>query len=455
MRRGTVSVTMMPSTPLLDALKSAIGPRMNVLAESIFMSKIEQTEVLVVGAGPAGMFTALLLAQNGIKTQIIDQESRTAAHSYSCALHPRTHELLRRTRVTFDAIEFGHHIDTVGFYEGNTRRAEAKLSDLPVKFPFALVLAQSTLENFLEQRLRHAGVKIHWNHRLANVEMNGQKATATIEKLADIGKGFITPEFVTAVERELRTEARFVVGADGFNSIVRQRLGIQCQRVGDPQYYVVYEVEADGEFGHEAKAVFDDGTCSVFWPLSGTRCRWSFQLKAAREPKDFPQKARAPLMIVESASNHDSLHHLRQLLKERAPWFQNAPQEVVWAVDVQFEPWLARHFGKEQCWLVGDAAHQTGPVGMQSMNIGFREAADLTDALTQILRKGGSKELLQTYERTHSIEWQRLLGLRGAVQVTDKTAPWVRQHATRIVGSIPASGDDLDYLLKRLEIELA
>ncbi len=409
----------------------------------------------MVGAGPIGMFAALQLAQNGIKTQIIDQESRTAAHSYSCALHPRTHELLHQTKVTLDAIEFGQRINSVGFYEGNTRHAEAKISELPAKYPFALVLAQSTLENFLEQRLRHAGVNVQWNHRLANFTMDDQSVSTTIEKLANKGNCFVGPEFEAGVEKELRTEARFVIGADGFNSMVRQRLGIQRQRTGTPQFYVVYEVEVDGDCGHEAKVVLDASTCSVCWPLSDTRCRWSFQLRAARTVKEFPPKDRAPLVMVESASNHDSLPLLRQLLKERVPWFKSALQEVIWAVDVQFEPWLADGFGKGRCWLAGDAAHQTVPAGMQSMNIGFREAADLTDALTQILRKGGSEELLQSYEHTQLLEWERLFSLRGAVQVTDKTAPWVRQHAARIVGCIPASGDDLSYLLKRMEITLA
>ncbi len=418
------------------------------------MSNIGRTEVLVVGAGPVGMYTALLMAQNGISTQVIDQESRTAAHSYSCALHPRTLELLHRTSSASDVIDLGHRINSVAFYEGNERRAEAKLSDLPVKFPFAVVLAQSSLENLLEKRLRSAGVKIHWNHRLANVEMNGQTVTATIEKLGNVGKGFIVPEFDIAVEKELRTEAAFVIGADGFNSMVRQRLGIQCQHAGVPQYFVVYETEVVGACGNEAKIVLDEGKSSVLWPLSDTRCRWSFQLSTAKTSEDFPQKDRKPLMIVEPASDHDSLHHLQKLLKERAPWFQTPVQKVVWAIDVQFEPWLARHFGKEKCWLAGDAAHQTGPAGMQSMNMGFREGAKLTDALTQILRRGGSGKAFQSYERTQLSEWQQLLGLSGTVRTTDKTAPWVREHAARIVGTIPASGDDLGYLLKRLEIEL-
>jgi 2-polyprenyl-6-methoxyphenol hydroxylase-like FAD-dependent oxidoreductase len=418
------------------------------------MSNLDQTEVLVVGAGPVGMFTALLLAQNGIKTQVIDQASRPAGHSYSCALHPRTIELLRQTAVVSEAAGLGRRIDIVGFYEGNSRCAEVKLSDLPVKFPFALVLPQSTLERLLEERLREAGVKIHWNHRLANLEMNGNATTATIEKLGASGKGFIVPEFENVVAKELQTQACFVVGADGFNSTVRQRLGIQCQRKSAPQYFVVYEVESSDDCGHEARVVLDNSTTSVFWPISDTRGRWSFQLSGATTPDDFPRKDRDQFIIVESPSDHDSLHHLRQLLQERAPWFKNALQGVLWAVDVQFEPWMARHYGKDQCWLAGDAAHQTGPAGMQSMNIGFREAADLAHALTKNLRQGGSTDMFQWYERTYLPEWQQLLGFNGASKVTDKDDPWVQRHAARIAGSIPASGDDLGHLLKLLEIKL-
>ncbi len=124
------------------------------------MSNVDQTEVLVTGAGPVGMLTALLLAQNGIKTRIIDQESRTAGHSYSCALHPRSIKLLYQAGLADQAIEFGRRIDTVGFYEGNTRRAEVRFSELPVEYPFALVLEQSSLENLLEQKLRQAQVRV-------------------------------------------------------------------------------------------------------------------------------------------------------------------------------------------------------------------------------------------------------------------------------------------------------
>ena len=120
---------------------------------------------------------------------------------------------------------------------------------------------------------------------------------------------------------------------------------------------------------------------------------------------------------------------------------------------MQFEPRLARQFGRNRCWLVGDAAHQTGPVGMQSMNIGFREAVDLVESLTQILRKNAPEDLLRAYDRTHWCEWQRLLGFKAVPPAADKASEWVRQRAVRIASCIPASGADLSALLSQLGIE--
>jgi 2-polyprenyl-6-methoxyphenol hydroxylase-like FAD-dependent oxidoreductase len=399
------------------------------------------------------MFTALLLAQDGIKTRLIDQESRTAEHSYSCALHPCSIKLLRQVGLAYEAIQSGQRIDSVGFYQENARRAEVRLSELPMEFPFALVLEQSALEKLLEEKLRQVNVTIDWNHRLAGLEMNDRGVTATVEKLVMTGKGYGVPDFAVSVEKSVPAHARFVVGADGSNSLVRRQLGIEFERAGDPQHFAVYEIEASGVCGSEAKVVLDDSSTSVLWPLSEARCRWSFQVAPDKAGEDFPQKERNRMVVVESPSEQDSLHRLHRLLEDRAPWFENLVEDVVWATDVQFEPRLARQFGRDFCWLVGDAAHQTGPVGMQSMNVGFREAADLARALTQILRKGGSAESLRGYESVYRCGWRQLLDFTTRTPVMEAATEWARQRVDRIVGSLPASGADLICLMKQLGID--
>lgn len=416
------------------------------------MAHKNQTEVLVVGAGPVGMFTALLLARGGVETQIIDQAPQTAGHSYACALHPRTLSLLSEAGIAATALGASKRIESVAFYQGAARQATVQLSRLAVPFPFALALAQSGLEDLLQSELRRSGVEIAWNHRLSQLENHEEGASASIERLASTGQGYSVPEFELTVKDSVRVEARFVIGADGQNSTVRQRLGIPFAPAAAPQFFVVYEGEAGEESGQEVKVVLDEATDSVMWPLAGRRLRWSFQLPATGMLEEFPSKDRQRVVVVESPGEKDSLHQLRKLLKERAPWFECPIEEVVWGTDVQFEPRLARQLGKGCCWLAGDAAHQTGPVGMQSMNIGFREAADLVAAIGAVLRGDKGVDLEKRYGHEHWQEWKRQLGLASMPQVRGAANEWVRRRALRILSSLPASGHELSELLNSLGI---
>src|SRR6266516_150270 len=110
------------------------------------MLREETTEVLVAGAGPVGMITAILLAENGIRVKVVDKESSTATHSYACALHPGSLQLMEQIGLAEDIIKMGRRVDTVGLYDGKRRRAEIKLSGLAGDFPFVVVLPQRALK---------------------------------------------------------------------------------------------------------------------------------------------------------------------------------------------------------------------------------------------------------------------------------------------------------------------
>jgi len=81
--------------------------------------RTERTDVLVVGAGPVGLFSALQLASQDIDVIVIDRESGPAARSYACVLHQSTLGLLDQHGLIDEAIEVGQRIDTVGFYDEN------------------------------------------------------------------------------------------------------------------------------------------------------------------------------------------------------------------------------------------------------------------------------------------------------------------------------------------------
>ena len=409
-----------------------------------------EIDALVVGAGPVGMFTALALAHHGIRTRIIDKESRTAGHSYACALHPSSLKLLSDFGVGKDLAERGRHITSVAFFDGTSKRADLALSKIPGDYPFVLVLEQSGLEDLLEETLQGKGVKVEWNHRLQDLQPEDDAVTATVEKFASSGHGFIVPEFEPSVQSVETIRAAIVIGADGQNSMVRRRLNIDSYHFREPQEFAVYETELADDPGDEMRVVLAAATANVMWPLTGNRCRWSFQMVAADPPEEFPTKDRERLIMVEPAWDQSKRDTLDWLLRQRAPWFNSTIKKITWGTRVNFDWRLAHSFGKNRCWLAGDSAHQTSPVGMHSMNVGLREAADLAAALKEILRHHAALSLLQAYDTQQLAEWRRLLGLAGGPQVSEKTNEWVQQHRGRIVSSIPASGNDLVLLLKSL-----
>src|SRR5579871_6913032 len=218
------------------------------------MSRKDETEVLVVGAGPAGMLTALVLAGEGIRVKIIDKEYRTAAHSYACVLHPGTLQALERLGLAEAICALGRPIETMAFYEGESRQAEIRFSKLGEKFPYALVLLQSAFEDILEQRLlARGGVKVLWNHHLRDLEFKEKSVAAAIDKLVQTAKGYGVADWDWTVQKRLETTAAFVVGADGHDSIVRSRLEIDYERLGSPEQFAVFEFETDHEPGHEVR----------------------------------------------------------------------------------------------------------------------------------------------------------------------------------------------------------
>ena len=108
------------------------------------------------------------------------------------------------------------------------------------------------------------------------------------------------------------------------------------------------------------------------------------------------------------------------------------------------------HYGEGRCWLAGDAAHQASPGGMQSMNLGLAEAADLADKIKSILHGDSDLDMLQDFDRVHRAEWKELLGLKAPDETPETLSPWARQHLPTLLGNLPVSGDDLNHLLKTL-----
>ncbi len=416
-----------------------------------------RTQALVVGAGPVGMLTALVLAKGGVQTEIVDRNQGPAARSYACALHPGTLRLLDQFGIACGLIKHGRRIDTVALYEGGEREAELRLNTLGGPFPFVLVVPQRTLEEHLEYALdRLAKVQVKWNHSLTGLERSpAGELIATIDKRAHTSRGYIVPDWGWMVERTEQRHAEFVLGTDGPHSLVRRLLGIEPEHGTAAEGFAIHEFTTDTDPGHELRLVLSEHGLGALWPLGDDRCRWMLQLADASAAEELPAKEFRALQIVEPEADRTHREQLAAWTRTHAPWFTGGVREIEWSVAVQFEAWRARSFGRERVWLAGDAGHQTGPVGMQGMNVGLREAVGLGRAVCSVIRDGASDDVLAAYGRARSSEWGSLLGLEGALHPTTSIPSWVDHQAKRLLPCLPASGPDLARLLKQVGLEFA
>ncbi len=416
-------------------------------------------EVLVVGAGPVGLFTALSLARKNVSVRIIDTGVWACTHSYALALHPAALSLFDELGLKEKVLKDAYPVNKVAFYDKQQRRAEATVGSPDASLA---VLRQDNIENLLESELENAGVKVSWRHEAANIEAMDDHARVTIQKFEKESRGYIVAHTEWVVAKSFDLEPRFVVGADGYNSRVRRALNPEFPSLAPPQYYAVFEFKSDADLNHEVRVALDENTADVLWPLPGGNCRWSFELPNFADPDvdrrneslrnagfgDFPSersKDRVLMSRGESAPVLDE-NNLRALLANRAPWFQGSIDKLSWRIVVRFEHRLATRYGAGPLWLAGDSAHLAGPAGIHSMNLGLFEGADLASTLASILRGGADPRILNAYNDRWLPAWRQLHGVENALQPGPGADPWIAAHAAQIAACLPAYGPALSAM---------
>lgn len=401
-----------------------------------------RTEVMIVGAGPVGRVLALALHARGIQSHVFEQEWRGVTRSYAAALHPSSLQILEKFDVLDEVLERALRIEKVAFYDRAERRAEIDLHKLETLYPFIAVIPQNLLEAILDRKLSERGIGVDWQRRVSAIRQNADGIDAEVEVIERYSSGYAFAHTELTVAKAVNWDAAFIVGTDGAGSFTRRNQGIKFDRFGAPEEFDVFEFESDDD-SREVRVVIDGDLTNVLWTLPGGRQRWSFQVKDAGSAEREAAKSRLLMQVPGESSPKLVAKMLGDLIAERVPWFRATPGDIAWSGNVRFEGRLAAHLGKGRAWLAGDAAHQTGPVGVQSMNAGLVEAYDLGTRIAETLSDKRGPERLIEYESGVQQRWLQLLGRRNVIAPTTSTDAWIREHAARIVPCIPATDADL------------
>jgi 2-polyprenyl-6-methoxyphenol hydroxylase-like FAD-dependent oxidoreductase len=420
------------------------------------MLKKARTELLVVGAGPVGLFAALAAANRGLNVRIIDRAGQTGAHSYGLALHPATYELLDSEGVRDSVLGQAHRIRNIAIADRTGVQVTIPIASLEDDFSFVSVVRQDVLENALEETLRKQGVAVGWHHEASLIREKDDHVEVRVDRLESDSRGYGIEHSEQIVVNSRTYETAFVIGADGYESDVRQSLGIDYEEVGGAVQYAVFEFATDLKLDDTMMVVLHKGTTSVFWPMPDGFCRWAFeitteQIRAARREKDR--------FITESPDHVSAAlfeFDLLRLLEERAPWFIGNIKALTWKKIVRFDRRLASGFGRGRVWLAGDAAHMTAPGGVQSMNVGMQEVHRLVELMYQVLREDRTVTALDIYDEERWLEWRLLHGI-DPLQASNGASPSLIDNLKQILPNLPLSGRSLKLAMKtlgaRVEVE--
>lgn len=388
----------------------------------------KKCDVLIVGAGPVGLFAALRLAQGGRSVRVIDRAPHGNVDSYALALHGATLDLMNQAGLLNEVMEGGLPLTRVAFSEGGSPIATLDLYELGGTHPFCQVIPQSTLEEVLKRALQARGIKVEWNRELLEVSEVDQGLEATVATLAESPQGYGVSDFARVVSSEERVSAEYMVAADGMDSTVRRLLNIPLRHHGKRRYFMVFEFEDSESCGGALHVDFTGDLVNVFWPMAAGRGRWTFEVEGAQ--------ARNP---------HPPAEEAFALLRERVPWFKPQRPQPRWVATVGFSPAVAEPFGSGPVWLAGDAAHTTMPFGVQGLNAGLMEADLLADCMVLSPPSMTRHDMLGYYNESRHREWLRLMEPPGATML-----PVLQSRALDVMAAIPATGDTLERALRML-----
>jgi 2-polyprenyl-6-methoxyphenol hydroxylase-like FAD-dependent oxidoreductase len=380
------------------------------------------SEALVIGGGPVGLFAALCLLERGVSVRILDAGGERAVRGYACGLHPETLRLFDRMGLMPSVLEAAQRVDRL-LVRRDSHCHIAELDALDGKYPYALTLRQFELEEILRQALERRGAAVHRHHAV----MHLYRRHGFVNVTGNVENAFRGPAVhENSLPTSFEHKAHYVVGADGYFSVCRRTLGVELTQVRPTRAFAVCEFNADLRgWERDACLSFAPDSVSAFWPLGPELGRFTFQ-------------------VFEGLDESLTLDTLRELIVERAPWFTPAPEQLCWGAVAPFEHALAQCFGDGRIWLAGDAAHSTSPIGFQSMNRGFCEVHQLAAAIAgELFDPRPESRAFVSFEREQQAEWVRLFGL------WPRHAP-TQWHVNELAPCLPASGEDFEALVEQL-----
>lgn len=349
--------------------------------------------VVVVGAGPVGLASAIDLAQHGLPTVLLDDDSTVSVGSRAVCYAKRALEILDRLGCGEEVWRRGVGWNTGKVYfQDSLVYSFTLMSEAGHRRPAFVNLQQYHLEEILLGQVQVSGkVDLRWQNRVVEVAQESDRVVLRVD----------TPEGDYAIACD------WLVACDGARSPVRHMMGLESRGQVFRDRFLVVDVLMKADYPTERWFWFDP----PFHPNQSALLHrqadnvWRVDLQLGWDAD--PDEERRPERV---------LPRLRGMLGDR-------DFKLIWVSVHTFACRRMDGFRHGRVLFAGDAAHQMSPFGARGANSGIQDADNLAWKLAMVVAGNAPEKLLDSYsdERVCAADENILNAARSTEFITPKS----------------------------------
>ena len=334
----------------------------------------EKKKVVIVGAGPAGMVTALELARHGVASVVLASDLQFSQGSRAIVFTRRSMEILQQVGVAHRITENG-----LPWRSGNSIyrgqkvfRMETPLDPDDRFFPM-INIQQQYLEEYLHDACAaHSLIEVRWGNKLVKAEQSEGIVTAHVD--------------TSAGPYQLETE--WLVAADGGRSDIRSAMNLKLEGASFESIFVIADIRIDLPFPTERLAFFDPdwnrGNTILMHKEPHGIWRMDYQLP----PGETPEEALRPESVQKRIDAQ-----LKMIGFEGTPW------EMDWSSVYSARTLTLPDYVHDRIVFTGDAAHLLPIFGVRGANTAFQDAQSLGWHLAYVLQGIAPEKLMENHSQ--------------------------------------------------------
>jgi len=354
-------------------------------------------QVIVAGAGPVGLLTALALAAQDIRVLVLEAEPDLTIDLRAGSYHPPSLEMMAPYGITEEMHKTAIKVPRWQIRDRNegliVEWDVTEIADL-TPFPYRLHLEQHRLTPIIFSKLKaFPNAEVRFSHEVTDVEQTADRVTVTARTPGGAEK----------------FDAPWVVGADGGRSAVRKCIGLEFEGFTWPERFVVISTVDDYTLhGYALNSYVSDPR------------EWVALFKM---PDDGPPGMWRVIFPVPEDEEED-LTLSGEMVERRMQGFvpRAGGYPVKYKSIYKVHQRVAKDFRVGRALLAGDAAHLNNPMGAFGLNGGIHDAFSLADKLGRICRGEGAPDLLDLYvrqRRTVNLEYVQEFSIKNLKRLNE------------------------------------